>query len=329
MRVVEAKAFGDPEVLTVAEAPEPVAGAGQVVVAVEAIDVMFLDTLMRSGWAKDFFPVEPPFVPGGAVAGVVESVGAGVDAGWVGKRVATSTAASGIGSGTPTGGYAEKALAKAESLVPVPEGLDMGKAVALVHDGRTALAVMARAAIEPGEWVLITAAAGGLGTLLIQMARAAGAQVVAAGRGAAKLELAQRLGANAVVDYSGEDWVGEVEKLTGGVQLLLDGAGGEIGRAAMGAIVAGGRILGYGNAAGGFAAFDAEAAAAQGISIVPLFEISAGEIDWNALLQQAQAEAAAGRLEVVIGQRFPLDQAAAAHAAIAARAAIGRTILTV
>ncbi|MFC9995814.1 zinc-binding dehydrogenase [Nocardia sp. NPDC127526] len=329
MRVVQAKAFGEPEVLSVTEGPEPVAGEGEVVVAVAAIDVMFLDTLLRSGWAKDFFPVEPPFVPGGAVAGVVESVGAGVDAGWIGKRVATATAASGIGRGTPTGGYAEKALAKADTLVAVPEGLGLEQAVALVHDGRTALAVMGRAAIQPGEWVLITAAAGGLGTLLIQMARAAGAQVIATARGTAKLELAQRLGANAVVDYSNDGWVEEVEKRTGGVQVLLDGAGGETGRAAMRALATGGRILGYGNAAGGFAAFDAEAAAAQGIAIVPLFEISAGEVDWNALLERAQAEAADGRLEVVIGQRFPLDQAAAAHTAIAARSAIGRTILTV
>ncbi|GAB4587858.1 zinc-binding dehydrogenase [Nocardia sp. IFM 10818] len=329
MRVVEATAFGEPEVLVVTEAPDPVAGQGEVVVAVRAIDVMFLDTRMRSGWAKDFFPVEPPFVPGGAVAGVVESVGAGVDAGWVGQRVATATAASGIGRGTPTGGYAEKALAKADTLVAVPEGLAVEQAVALVHDGRTALAVMGRAAIRPGEWVLITAAAGGLGTLLIQLARDAGARVIAAARGTAKLELAQRLGAHAVVDYSTAGWVDEVLQLTGGVQVLLDGAGGEIGRAAMAAVGTGGRILGYGNAAGGFADFDTEAAAARDIAIVPLFEISAGEVDWNALFEQAQADAAAGRLEVVIGQRFPLEQAAAAHAAIAARNAIGRTILTV
>ncbi|MCU1645041.1 MAG: putative dehydrogenase [Nocardia sp.] len=329
MRVVEAKAFGGPEVLAVNEVPDPVAGAGEVVVAVAAADVMFLDTLLRNGWAKDFFPVEPPFIPGGAVAGVVESVGPDVDPEWIGKRVATPTAASGIGGGTPTGGYAEKALAEVGTLAVVPEELSMEQAVALVHDGRTVMAVTDRAAIAPGEWVLITAAAGGLGTLLIQLARSAGARVVAAARGEAKLALAQRLGATEVVDYSQPGWIDQVRELTGGVQVVLDGAGGEIGAATLAATTAGGRIIGYGNAAGGFALIDAEQAAAQGIAVVGLFDITTGDVDWNALHERAHAEVAAGRLEVVIGQSFPLAEAAAAHAAIEARTASGRTILTV
>ncbi len=329
MRTVQAEAFGGPEALTVTEAPDPVAGPGEVVVRVEAADVMFLDTLLRSGAGRDYFPVAPPFVPGGAVAGVVESVGAGVGAEWIGRRVGTPTAASGIGGGTPTGGYAERALAKADTLAVVPDGLSLTQAVALVHDGRTALAVADRAAIQPGEWVLITAAAGGLGTLLIQLARTAGARVIAAARGAAKLELAQRLGAQEVVDYSEDGWVEKVRELTGGVQVVLDGAGGETGGIALGAVTPGARFIGYGNAAGGFAAVDTEAAAAQGVTVVTLFELTADGVDWNALHDRAQAEAAAGRLEVVIGQSFPLEDAAAAHAAIESRTAAGRTILTV
>ncbi|WP_330178960.1 zinc-binding dehydrogenase [Nocardia sp. NBC_01503] len=329
MRAVEAKAFGEPDVLAVTEIADPVAGEGEVVVAAAAADVMFLDTLLRSGRGKDYFPVRPPFVPGGAVSGIVESVGPGVDAEWIGRRVATPTAASGIGSGTPTGGYAEKVLARADTLAVVPDALSLEQAVALVHDGRTALAVADRADMRTGEWVLITAAAGGLGTLLIQLARSAGARVAAAARGEAKLALAQRLGAEAVVDYSEPDWVEQVRELTGGVQAVLDGAGGDIGRVSLGAMAPGGRLIGYGNAAGGFAAIDAEVAAAQGITVVSLFEITGETTDWNALHDRAQAEAAAGRLEVVIGQRFPLADAAAAHAAIESRAAAGRTILTV
>ncbi|MFF2556730.1 zinc-binding dehydrogenase [Nocardia sp. NPDC058058] len=329
MRVVEAKAFGDPEVLAVNEVPDPVAGAGEVVVAVAAADVMFLDTMLRSGAGRDYFPVHPPFVPGGAVSGVVESVGPGVDAAWVGRRVATPTADSGIASGTPTGGYAEKVLAKAATLAIVPEDLSLDRAVALVHDGRTALAVADRAELRAGEWVLITAAAGGLGTLLIQLARTAGARVIAAARGETKLALAQRLGAEAVVDYSRPDWVDQVREITGGVHAVLDGAGGRIGGDSIAALVPGGRLLGYGNAAGGFAMVDAEAAAARDITVLTLFEITAATTDWIALHDRAQAEAAAGRLEVVIGQRFPLADAAAAHTAIESRAAAGRTILTV
>ncbi|WP_330232299.1 zinc-binding dehydrogenase [Nocardia sp. NBC_00508] len=330
MRAVQASAFGGPEVLAVRELPDPVAGPGEVVVDVAAADVMFLDTRLRGGWGTDFFAIEPPYVPGGAVSGVVASVGPDVDPAWVGKRVSTPTAASGIGGGVPIGGYAEKALAKAETLVAIPEGLTMTQAVALAHDGRTALAVFDRAAVRSGEWVLITAAGGGLGILLIQLARAAGANVVAAARGVAKLELAGRLGANAVVDYSAPDWAAKARAATGGagVDVVLDGAGGALGEAAITAAADGGRFLGYGAAAGEFASLDGEAAA-RGITVYGLFDITGATTDWQALAQRAQAEVAAGRLEVVIGQTFPLEQADRAHAAIESRAAVGRTLLTV
>lgn len=331
MRAVQAKEFGGPEVLSVSEIVDPVAGPGEVVVDVAAADVMFLDVRLRSGWGTDFFPVRPPYVPGGAVAGVVSAVGAGVDPGWLGRRVATSTAASGVGGGTPTGGYAEKALAKADSLTVIPEGVSATQAAALVHDGRTALGVAERAAIRPGERVLITAAAGGLGTLLIQLARAAGATVIAAARGQAKLELAQRLGAHVVIDYSAPDWLERVRAATDGhgVDLVLDGAGGGIGGSALTVTASGGRIIGYGNAAGGFASIDAEAAAAERITVVSLMELTASAIDWHAHLASALSEVAAGRLELVIGQTFPLAEASAAHAAIEERTAVGRTLLTV
>ncbi|MFE2961854.1 zinc-binding dehydrogenase [Nocardia tengchongensis] len=329
MRVVQVKEFGGPEVLTVDVVADPVAGPGEVVVRVAAADVMFLDTMLRSGMARAFFPAEPPFVPGGAVTGTVESVGADVDPAWIGKRVATATAASGIGGGLPIGGYAELALARADTLADIPDQLSFEQAAALVHDGRTVFAIADRAAIQPGQWVLITAAAGGLGTLLIQLARTAGARVIAAARGEAKLALAQRLGAHEVIDYSESGWAERVRERTGGVAVVLDGAGGEIGRAALTAVAPGGLLIAYGNAAGGFAAVDAESAAAQGVTVVTLFDLTASGTDWLALHRRAHAEAAAGRLEVVIGQTFPLDQAAAAHTAIGSRAAVGRTLLTV
>ncbi|MGO4616337.1 zinc-binding dehydrogenase [Nocardia sp. 2YAB30] len=329
MRAVQASEFGGPEVLAVRELPEPVAGPGEVVVDVAAADVMFLDTRLRGGWGTGFFAIEPPYVPGGAIAGVVAAVGPDVDPAWVGKRVSAPTAASGIGGGVPIGGYAEKALAKANTLVTVPDGLSLPQAVALAHDGRTALAVFDRAAVQPGEWVLITAAGGGLGTLLIQLARAAGANVVAAARGAAKLELAARLGANAVVDYSEPDWSAKAHAASGGAQVVFDGAGGTLGEAAFAATADGGRFFGYGAAAGEFAALDREAATARGITVDGLFDITGADIDWRALAERAQAEVAAGRLEVVIGQTFPLDQADRAHALIESRAASGRTLLTV
>ncbi|MFI5781916.1 zinc-binding dehydrogenase [Nocardia sp. NPDC051570] len=331
MRAVEVKSFGAPEVLMIGELPDPVPGPGEVVVDVSAADVMFLDGRLRSGWGQDFFPVEPPYVPGGAVAGVVSAVGAGVDPGWVGKRVATKTAASGIGGGLPIGGYAEKALAHADSLDELPAGLDFVRAAALVHDGRTALAVAERAELRPGQWVLITAAGGGLGTLLIQLARAAGSRVIAAARGAAKLELARRLGADVVLDYEEPGWADRVLESVGGdgVDVVLDGAGGRFGSAALGTLTRGGRFIGYGNSAGGFADSSAEGATAQGVTVTSLMELTRADIDWSGLGRTALAEAAADRLEVVVGQTFPLDAAAAAHTAIEGRTALGRTILTV
>ncbi|MEV0340603.1 zinc-binding dehydrogenase [Nocardia sp. NPDC050713] len=330
MRVVQATEFGGPEVLAVREIPDPTPGPGQVVVQVAAADVMFLDTRLRGGWGSEYFQIETPYVPGGAVAGVVVEVGAEVDPSWIGKRVATSTAASGIGGGQPIGGYAEKALAKVETLNEVPEGLSLEQAVALVHDGRTALAVFERAAIQAGEWVLVTAAGGGLGTLLIQLARSAGAHVVAAARGRDKLELAERLGAHAVIDYSEPDWSAKVRAATGGagVNVVLDGAGGDLGAAATEAIADHGRFLGYGAAAGDFAELDRDGLAARDIAVLGLFDITGADTDWNALARGIQDAVVAGDIEVVIGQTFPLEHADRAHAAIELRKSLGRTLLT-
>ncbi|MCX4097652.1 zinc-binding dehydrogenase [Nocardia sp. alder85J] len=329
MRAVEAKSFGGPEVLTPVELPDPVPGTGQVLVDVAAADVMFLDTLLRSGWGTAFFPVRPPYVPGGAIAGVVSAVGAGVDPAWLGTRVAAQTAASGIGGGVPTGGYAERALAVADNLLEVPAELDLVTAAALVHDGRTALALMRSAGIRPGDRVLITAAGGGVGTLLTQLVTATGAKVIAAARGEAKLALAQRLGATTVVDYSETEWTERVLAATGGegADIVLDGAGGALGRAALEAAAPGARFLAFGSAGGGFA-LDAAAAAAHGVTLISLHEVTGSDIDWRAIGTEALAAVASGRLTVTVGRTFPLEKAADAHATIAARTAVGRTILT-
>ncbi|MEV0332756.1 zinc-binding dehydrogenase [Nocardia sp. NPDC050717] len=330
MRAVQVKEFGGPEVLEVREIPTPRPGSAEVVVDVEVADVMFLDTRLRGGWGQDFFPLSLPYVPGGAVGGVVSVVGAEVDPRWLGKRVVTQTAASGVGGGLPIGGYAEQARAKADTLVEIESGLSTEQAVALAHDGRTGLAVFDRAALAPGHRVLITAAAGGLGTLLTQLAVAAGAEVVAAARGAEKLALARRLGASAVVDYSVDGWADQVREITGGgADVVFDGAGGAIGGSALTAAADKGLFLGYGSAAGDFAQVDTEAAAARDVSVLGLFDIVGGEVDWASLARRAQRAVADGRVEVIVGQTFPLDRVADAHAAIENRSALGRTLLTI
>jgi NADPH:quinone reductase len=167
VRVVEVSRFGGPEVLVPVDSPDPVAGPGELVVAVTASDVMFLDTMVRSGRGTDFFPTRPPYVPGSGVAGTVLSVGEGVDHRWAGQQVIAHTGGPGGG-----GGYAGQAIAKLADTVLVPDGLDPLQAAAVIHDGPTALRVIKVIDVRPGEQVLVLGAAGGMGILLVQLLRA-------------------------------------------------------------------------------------------------------------------------------------------------------------
>lgn len=331
MQAVQVEEFGGPDVLGIYELPAPEPADGQVLIGVEAADVMFLDTRLRSGWGIGFFPVQPPYVPGGAVGGRVLALGSGVDPSWLGARVASRTAASGIGRGLPIGGYAEQALAGVDQLTALPERVSVEQATALVHDGHTASAAFERAAVRPGDQVLITAAAGGLGTLLIQLARHAGARVIAAARGEAKLALTERLGAEVTIDYSESGWAERVRAATGGrgPRVVLDGAGGTMGDAALAITADGGRFLGYGAAAGEFAGAAADDARARGVEVLGLADLNTGPDGRAGYAARALERVAAGQLEVVIGQTYPLGDAARAHAAIEERTALGRTLLRV
>ncbi|MBB4701375.1 NADPH2:quinone reductase [Sphaerisporangium siamense] len=321
MRVVQVTRFGGPEVLSVAEVDDPVAGAGQVVIGVEAADTLFVETQIRRGLHREFFTVEPPYVPGGAVAGRVLAVGDGVDAAWRGRVVA---------AGTGGGGYAERVVAPVEALIPVPHGLGTWEAAALLHDGVTALSVFEAAKVEAGEWVLVTAAAGGMGVLLVQLARAAGARVAAAARGERKLDLVRGLGAEITADYTEPGWAGRVRAAIGtGPSVVFDGAGGEIGREAFGIMQSGGRISAHGAPSGGFGAIDPDEARRRGITVRGIQDVQLEAPERRRLAGRALAEAAAGRLEPVIGRTFPLAGAADAHAAIESRAVLGKALLVI
>jgi len=322
MLVVEASRFGGPEVLAAREVPDPAAGPGQVVVRTAAADVLFVDALIRYGLAVDYFPVRPPYVPGNGVAGTVLSAGDGVDPAWVGRAVAAHTGEMGGG-----GGYAEQALAAVGDLIPVPATLGLPQAAALLHDGATALGLLETIGVKPGEWVLVTAAAGGMGVLLVQLARAAGGRVIGAARGERKLDAVRNAGAEVAVDYSEPGWTDQVRQLTAGrgADVVFDGAGGRLGGAAFGVTADGGRFSAHGVSDGGVAGFDAEAAGHRGVSVAPIPQHAPAE--FRRLAAAALAEAAAGRIGPVIGQTFPLARAADAHAAIEARTAIAKTLL--
>lgn len=320
MRAIEAVAFGGPEVLEVRQFPAAVAGAGEVVIDVAVAPVLFLDTQIRAGLGRDWFPARPPYVPGAGVAGTVGSAGAGVEPAWVGRRVVADT---------PAGGYLEQAVVPVGRLVPVPDGVDLADGAALLHDGRTALALVEATVPRAGEWVLVTGAAGGLGILLVQLAHQAGARVIGAARGEKKLALVAENGADAVVDYSQPDWAGQAVRITGGTgpSLVLDGIGGDIGRAAFDVTADGGRFSAHGTPGGGFAPVNPSDASERGIEVLGIDRVQLEPAEATRLTGLALTEAASGRIKPVIGQTFSLKSAADAHRAIESRAVVGKTLL--
>lgn len=312
--------FGPPENLGPAEVPDPEPGPGQALIDVHVASVTFVETQVRSGRPPN--PAMLPRLPailGNGVAGVVASVGADTDPALVGRRFVTTTGGS--------GGYAERAAIDAANLIDVPGELSLPAAVALLADGRTALALVQASGLRSGETALVEAAAGGVGSLLVQLARAAGARVVAAAGGPGKVRLARDLGAHIAVDYSDPAWADQVRVQAGPVDVVFDGVGGAVGGTALGLVREGGRFCAFGMASGSFTEFPDERTAARGIGVVRGAPV--GPAQMRELSVAALARAAAGTLRPVIGQTFALDRAADAHAAIAARATVGKTLLVV
>lgn len=323
MRTIEVTQFGGPEVLELRERPDPVAGPGQAVVDVAAIPLLWLDTALRSGKGRDWFPVAPPYVPGNGVAGTVSATGAGVDPGWIGRAVLSDTRG--------TGSYAERVAVPADGLVAIPAELTPVTAAALLTDGRTALGILDGVSIEAGTPVLVTGAAGGMGLLLVQLATARGARVVGAARGERKLAAVRAQGADAAVDYSQPGWTDAALAALGGdaPAVVLDGVGGEIGRAAFAITARGGEFSAHGAASGDFTPLDEEAARERGIAIRGISAVQFSPEEADRRLRAVLAEAAAGRVAPVIGRTYPLEDAAEAHRRIEARDVVGKSLLLV
>jgi NADPH2:quinone reductase len=321
MRAATVTRFGGPGVIEAREVPDPVAGSAQVVIDVAAADVLWVEARIRQGRGAPYFEVTPPYVPGSGVAGRVRAVGEGVDPGLVGRAVVAHTGGS--------GGYAERAVASAERLVAVPDGLGLPEAAALLHDGATALALFASTGIGPGDAVLVVGASGGLGLVSVQLARARGARVVAVARDPRKLAQIEALGPDATIDAEAEDWVQRARGALGGegADVILDNLGGATGEAAFAAIAPGGRFSAHGTPSGRFAAIDPAAAERRGAAVTGIREVQLPPPDLRRRTEQALAEAAAGRIAPVIGRTFPLAQAREAHAAIERRDVFGKTLL--
>jgi NADPH2:quinone reductase len=324
MHAIRLHAFGPAANLRYEEVDDPRPGPGQVRIAVAACGVHLIDTALRAGRPMGPLPLpELPTIPGREVAGTVDALGPEVDEHWLGRRVVAHL-------GPASGGYAELAVAGTEALHRLPDGVADDAAVAMIGTGRTALAILEVAALTADDVVLVTAAAGGLGSLLVQAARDAGATVVGVAGGPAKVQRVAQLGATVAVDYSAPDWSDAVRAALDGraVTVALDGVGGALGRGALELLGAGGRLVLFGFSSGQPTELSAGDLFARGITAsaaigARIVQRPGGLRD---LEEQALEAAADGRL-VPLVQRFALAQAAAAHEAIERRATVGKTVL--
>ncbi len=320
MRVVSATAFGGPEVLEMRDVSVPSPDRHQVRIEVTLAPVITLDALIRAGRGPGF-GVQLPFVPGVGVVGVVAEIGADVDPGLLGRRVMADV----------SGGYAEMALAGDEDLVPIPDDVDDEAAAAMHPDGRTALRLMEIADPRPGGWVLVNAAAGGVGSLLVQLATRAGAAVIGAAGSARKLASAVDSGAKDVVDYTDTEWISQVRSIAGGegVDVVMDGAGGQIGAAALDAVRPGGTFLAYGAPGGRFADIDADRAGAHRVRLHGIDAVQLDPAERVRLGRTALRLVAEQQVTPHIGRIYDLADAEQAHRDLESRRSIGKSLLRV
>ncbi|MFD9045531.1 zinc-binding dehydrogenase [Streptomyces zaomyceticus] len=330
MHAIRLHAFGPAENLTYEETADPVPGPGQVRVKVAAAGVHLLDTALRQGMTGPFpAPAELPTVPGREVAGTVDALGEGTDPSWLGRRVVAHL-------GMVPGGYAELAVTDAARLHALPDHLGEAEAVAMIGTGRTTLGILQFTALGPDSVAIVPAAAGGIGTLLVQYAKNAGATVVGLAGGPAKVTLVQENGADLAVDYKQADWPEKVRAYLDGrtATVVFDSVGGDTGRAAVDLLGKGGQHVVFGWSGAGLhdgepLTFTPEELAARGITsesvLGPVMIQKAGGDVRNLELAALDA-ATTGTLRPAV-HRFPLADAAGAHRALETRGTTGKVVL--
>ncbi|WP_343698404.1 quinone oxidoreductase [Caulobacter sp.] len=319
MLAIQAIRTGGPEVLEAADLPLPSPAAGQILVRHQAVGLNYIDTYHRSG----LYPIKTPCVIGLEAAGVVEAVGDGVTRFQIGDRVAYN--------GT-MGAYAEAAVVPADRAVKVPDDVSLEVAAAALLKGMTAEFLIRRCFhVKLGHTVLVHAAAGGVGQILVQWCKAEGATVIATVGSNAKAAIARELGADHVIDYSHEDVAARVAEITGGqgVAVVYDGVGKDTFEASLKSLGRRGVLATFGNASGPvppFAPLELSAKSAY-VTRPRLFDyiVTTEELDESAA---ALFEViGSGAVKIDIGQTFPLAEARAAHEALEGRKTNGSTLL--
>ena len=322
MKAVRFHELGGPEVLRFEDAEEPSPRAGEVLIRVRAAGVNFADTMTTEG--RYYLRPRFPQIPGLEVAGEVEACGEGVEGFQLGGRVMAVLPAG--------GGYAEKCVARAEHVTPIPEGLDFAEAAALPVQVVTADQVLHVAArLQPGEWVVVHSAAGGTGSFLVQLAKLAGAKVIATAGSKQRLELAARLGADALVDYSQAEWPERVKEMTQGLgaDVVVESVGGDVFEGSLRCLAPFGRLIEIGQSGGPPPSLNPLRLMRLNQSVVGYYLMTAMEVpELMAATRDRLAKAlAAGKLRVVIGEKAPLEEAAEVHRRLLARQTQGKLVL--
>lgn len=322
MNAVMVREFGEPEVMRYEEADVPEPSMGEVLVEVRSVGVNYADTMRRRN--QYVIRQELPFVPGAEIAGLVTQLGEGVENVSVGDRVVAL-----VGEGA----YAEQALAPSQALIPIPEGLDFDTAAAIPLQGLTAYHVLKTSGqLAEGEAVLVHAAAGGVGTLSVQMAKLMGASpVIATASSQEKLDLARDLGADVLINYTQEDWPDQVRQSTDGrgADVILEMVGGDFVEKNLRCLNAWGRMVVFGAASGDRGSVSPMDLLRKNHSVVGFFlpQVMSRPDLFVPSLRQMMGWIQTGDVKLTLGASYPLSDAMQAHRDLEGRATTGKIVL--
>jgi NADPH2:quinone reductase len=320
MKAIRVHEYGNPDVLRYEEVATPAPGAGEVLVEIEAAGLNFVDVYHRAGQ----YAAETPFTPGMEAAGRVVRMGPGVEGLAPGDRVAYAMV---------RGSYAEYAVVPAARLVTVPDQIDIRDAAAVMLQGMTAHYLShSTYPLSDADTALIHAAAGGVGTLLVQMAKMRGARVIGTASTPEKIELARRLGADEMIRYTEEDFVQAVDRLTrgAGVNVVYDSVGRSTFHGGLDCLRPRGMMVLFGQASGPVEPLDLQVLNSKGSLYVTRPSLSHYVAARDELLRRS-ADCfdwiSAGKLEIRIDRTFPLAEAAEAHRYLEGRRTKGKVLL--
>jgi NADPH2:quinone reductase len=317
MKAIRVHELGGAEKLTLEEIEKPTPKADEVLIKVAAAGINYADTMMRAG--NYLTKPDLPFTLGYEAAGTIEAVGDAVTNFSVGQRVLATTS---------SGGYAEYATARAVLTMPIPDELGFGEATALLVQGLTALGLLNEAHIE--QTILIHAAAGGVGSLLVQLAKLKGLKVIGTASSEQKLQLVANLGADKAINYSEPDWTDEVLKATGGkgADWIIEMVGGAIVGQNLKVLAKHGTMWVYGAASGEDFKVSVLSLMAKNHTIRGYWLINESVENRIRFTKELLKHISAGRLKIHVTE-FPLEQAREAHEAIENRKTTGKVVLTV